>query len=75
MRLPREIAGFDSASVMAGRCSGSFTAEARRRWATPAFNAMRPVAAVLAHLPVPTRQFIFNVFGGLETRPEQDVAV
>lgn len=70
-KLPREIAGFDSASGMVVTLvrflHGQDTPPRRK----PAFRALRPVAA---RLPERTRQWIYSMFSGAEGRRPEELA-
>jgi hypothetical protein len=74
MKLPREIAGFDSASAMVVALARFLRGQDTPPLGTPAFRALRPVAAVAARLPERTRQSIYSVFSGAEGRPEAEIA-
>ena len=74
MKLPREIAGFDSASGMVVALARFLHGRDTPPLGRPAFRALRPVAAVVAGLPVATRQWVYSVFSGAEGRPEADIA-
>jgi len=74
MKLPREIAGFDSASAMVVALARFLHGQDTPPLGKPAFRALRPVAAVVARLPEGTRQSIYSMFSGAEGRPEAEVA-
>ncbi|MFE9651821.1 hypothetical protein [Micromonospora sp. NPDC006431] len=74
MGLPREVAGFDSASAMVVALARFLHGRDTPPLGKPAFRALRPAAAVAARLPVTTRQWIYSVFSGAEGRPEADIA-
>jgi hypothetical protein len=74
MKLPREIAGFDSASAMVVALARFLHGKDTPPLGKPAFRALRPVAAAVAHLPEPARQRIYSVFSGAEGRREEDLA-
>lgn len=74
MKLPREVAGFDSASGMAVALARFLHGRDTPPLGKPAFRALRPAAALTARLPVPARQAIYSVFSGAEGRPEADIA-
>ena len=74
MNLPREVAGFDSASGMVVALARFLHGRDTPPLGKPALRALRPVAAVAARLPVATRQWIYTTFSGAEGRPEPDIA-
>ncbi|MBM0237066.1 hypothetical protein JNW88_07785 [Micromonospora sp. ATA32] len=74
MKLPREIAGFDSASAMVVALARFLHGRDTPPLGKPAFRALRPAAAVAARLPVNTREWIYSVLSGTEGRPESDIA-
>ncbi|MCW3819745.1 hypothetical protein ONA91_35450 [Micromonospora sp. DR5-3] len=74
MRLPREVAGFDSASAMVVALARFLHGRGTPPLGNSAFRALRPAAAVAARLPVTTRQWIYSVFSGAEGRREADIA-
>jgi hypothetical protein len=74
MKLPREIAGFDSASAMVVALARFLHGRDTPPLGKPAFGVLRPVAALAAGLPMGTRQWIYSVFSGAEGRPEAEVA-
>src|SRR3954452_471438 len=72
MGMPREIAGFDSASAMVVALARFLHGQDTPPLGKPAFRTLRPVAAVVARLPERTRQEIYSVFSGAEgRRPEE----
>jgi hypothetical protein len=66
MKLPREIAGFDSASVMTMALARFLRGLGVPPVGNPAYNAMRPVAAFVGRMPVPVREFVFSWFSGYD---------
>jgi hypothetical protein len=74
MKLPREVAGFDSASGMVVALARFLHDRDTPPLGKPAFRALRPAAAVAAQLPASTRRWIYSVFSGAEGRPESDIA-
>jgi hypothetical protein len=74
MRLPREVAGFDSASGMVVALARFLHGQGTPPLGKPAFRALRPVAAVAARLPEWTRQWIYSVFSGAEGRRPEELA-
>jgi hypothetical protein len=74
MRLPPEIAGFDSASAMVVALARFLHGQDTPPLGKPAFRALRPVAALAARLPEPTRQWIYSVFSGAEGRRPEELA-
>lgn len=74
MKLPREVAGFDSASGMVVALARFLHGRDTPPLGKPAFRALSPVAAVAARLPMSARQWIYSVFSGMEGRPEADIA-
>jgi hypothetical protein len=73
MKLPREIAGFDSASGMVVALARFLHWQDTPPLGKPVFRALAPIAALVARLPVPARQGIYSLFSGAEGRPETDV--
>ncbi|MGN9807066.1 hypothetical protein [Micromonospora sp. L32] len=74
MKLPREIAGFDSASAMAVALARFLHGRDTPPLGKPALRVLRPAATVAARLPLRTREWIYSVFSGAEGRPESDIA-
>jgi hypothetical protein len=74
MKLPREIAGFDSASAMVVALARFLGGQDTPPLGKPAFRALRPAAAVAARLPERTRQSIYSIFSGAEGRPAAGLA-
>jgi hypothetical protein len=74
MKLPREVAGFDSASAMVVALARFLHGRDTPPLGKPAFRALAPAAALAARLPATTRQWIYSAFSGAEGRPEQDIA-
>jgi hypothetical protein len=74
MRLPREIAGFDSASGMVVALARFLHGRDVPPLGNPAFAALRPVASVVARLPRRVRQHVYSVFSGSEGRAEEEIA-
>lgn len=74
MKLPREIAGFDSASGMVVALARFLRGRDVPPLGNPAMAALRPVAAVVARLPRRARQNVYSVFSGSEGRPEEEIA-
>ncbi|MGY0004733.1 hypothetical protein [Micromonospora sp. I033] len=74
MKLPREIAGFDSASAMVVALARFLGGQDTPPLGNPALRVLRPAATVAARLPLRTREWIYSVFSGAEGRPESKVA-
>ncbi|MBQ0892662.1 hypothetical protein KBX37_06005 [Micromonospora sp. U56] len=74
MKLPRQVAGFDSASAMVVALSRFLHGRDTPPLGKPALRALRPAAALAAHLPTGTREWIYSVFSGVEGRPESEIA-
>jgi hypothetical protein len=74
MKLPREIAGFDSASGMVVALARFLHGRDVPPLGNPTMAALRPVAAVVARLPSPVRRQVYSVFSGSEGRPEDEIA-
>jgi hypothetical protein len=74
MKLPREVAGFDSASGMVVALARFLQGRDTPPLGKPAMRALRPVAALAARLPVGARQEIYSRFSGAEGRPEAQIA-
>ncbi|GGR13286.1 hypothetical protein GCM10010168_33830 [Actinoplanes ianthinogenes] len=66
MRLPQEIAGFDSASAMVVALARFLRGQDTPPLGKPAHRALRPVAAAVARMPEPVRQTVYSVFSGAE---------
>src|SRR4051812_47105344 len=66
MKLPREIAGFDSASGMVVALARFLHWQDTPPLGKPVFRALAPIAALVARLPVPSRQGIYSLFSGAE---------
>jgi hypothetical protein len=74
MKLPREVAGFDSASGMVVALARFLRGQDTPPLGKPAMRVLRPVAAVAARLPVGARQDIYSRFSGAEGRPQTQIA-
>jgi hypothetical protein len=74
MKLPREIAGFDSASAMVVALARFLHGQDTPPLGKPVFRALRPVAGAVARLPVGARQNIYSVFSGAEGRAPAEIA-
>jgi hypothetical protein len=74
VKLPREVAGFDSASAMLIALARFLHGQATPPMGQPAFRALGPVASAVARLPEPARQRIYSVFSGAEGQPEHRLA-
>lgn len=74
MTLPREVAGFDSATAMLIALARFLHGRDTPPMGKPAFRALGPVASAVAMLPEPVRQQIYSVFSGAEGQPEQRLA-
>jgi hypothetical protein len=74
MKLPPEVAGFDSASAMVVALARFLHGKDTPPLGKPAFRALRPVAAAATRLPASTQEAIYSVFSGAEGRKESDVA-
>src|SRR3954464_9772991 len=74
MRLPREIAGFDSASGMAVSLARFLHGRDTPPLGKPAFRALRPLAAAVARLPAGARRSVYTRFSGSEGRPAAEIA-
>jgi hypothetical protein len=74
MKLPHEVAGFDSASAMVVTLARFLHGRATPPLGKPAFRALAPVAAVAARLPASARERIYSMFSGAEGRPEGEIA-
>jgi hypothetical protein len=74
MKLPPEIAGFDSASAMVVALARFLHGKDTPPLGKPAMRALRPVAAAATRLPVRLRESIYSGFSGAEGRPEPDIA-
>ncbi|WP_247663617.1 hypothetical protein [Micromonospora sp. U21] len=73
MKLPREIAGFDSASAMVVALARFLHGRDTPPLGKPALRVLRPAAMVAARLPLRSREWIYSVFSGAEGRPESDI--
>jgi hypothetical protein len=74
MRLPREVAGFDSASAMVVALARFLDGQDTPPLGKPAFAALRPLAALVARVPGAARRSVYSVFSGAEGRPEAEIA-
>src|SRR4051812_1882865 len=72
--MPREVAGFDSASGMVVALARYLHGGDTPPLGKPAFRALRPVAALAARLREGARQWVYSVFSGAEGRPPADIA-
>lgn len=73
MRLPSEVAGFDSASAMVVALARFLQGRDTPPLGKPAFRALRPAAAVAARLPAPVQEQLYSAFSGAEGRREPEV--
>jgi len=74
MKLPPEVAGFDSASAMVVALARFLHGQDTPPLGKPAFRALRPVAAGAARLPVAAQEVVYSVFSGAEGRDEAEIA-
>jgi hypothetical protein len=74
MKLPREVAGFDSASGMAVALARFLHGQDTPPLGKPAFRGLRPVAAAAARLPERARRTVYSLFSGSEGRSEEEIA-
>jgi hypothetical protein len=74
MKLPPEVAGFDSASAMVVAIARFLHGRDTPPLGKPAMRALRPVAVAASRLPVRVRESIYSVFSGAEGRHEKDIA-
>lgn len=72
MKLPPELASFDSASGMLVALARFLHGRGTPPLGSPAGRALLPVAALARHLPAPVRQEIYSMASGREgQRPER----
>jgi hypothetical protein len=74
VKLPREVAGFDSATAMLIALARFLHGQQTPPMGKSAFRMLGPVAAAVARLPEPARQQIYSVFSGAEGQPEHRLA-
>ena len=74
MKLPREVAGFDSASAMVVALARFLHGRDTPPLGSPAMRALRPAAAAVARLPEPARQYVYSVVSGAEGRKPAEIA-
>lgn len=74
MKLPPEVAGFDSASAMAVAVARFLRGRGVPPLGDPAMRALGPVAAAASHLPVRATETVYSVFSGAEGRSQKDIA-
>lgn len=74
MRLPREVAGFDSASAMAMSTARFLHGRDTPPQGRPVARAMLPLALAANRLPIGVRETIYSVASGAEARPAARLA-
>ncbi|WP_204298037.1 hypothetical protein [Actinoplanes campanulatus] len=74
MGMPREVAGFDSATGMVVALARFLHGLGTPPLGDPRMRLLRPAAALLGRAPVRIRQFAYSVFSGAEGRPEREIA-
>ncbi|MCU7727512.1 hypothetical protein ODJ79_27660 [Actinoplanes sp. KI2] len=73
MKLPPEVAGFDSASAMVVALARFLHGRDTPPLGKPLFRALRPVAAVASRLPPPAQETLYSVFSGAEGRRPDEI--
>ena len=73
MKLPPEVAGFDSASAMVVALARFLHGRDTPPLGKPAFRVLRPVAAAASRLPASVQEHLYSVFSGAEGRKESDI--
>ncbi|MFF5292033.1 hypothetical protein [Paractinoplanes globisporus] len=73
MKLPPEVAGFDSASAMVVALARFLYGQATPPLGKPAMRALRPVAAAASRLPARVQEPLYSVFSGAEGRTESEL--
>ncbi|NJP31822.1 hypothetical protein [Micromonospora thermarum] len=74
MKLPREVASFDSASAMVMATARFLRDRATPPLGTPAGRLLRPLAVAANRLPVGARETIYSLASGAEARPAARLA-
>jgi hypothetical protein len=74
MRLPPEVAGFDSASAMAVALARFLRGRDTPPLGKPAARALLPVARAASRLPVRAREAIYSAASGAEAQPARRLA-
>src|SRR3954447_4412607 len=74
MKLPPEVAGFDSASAMVVALARFLHDQDTPPLGKPAFRTLRPVAAAASLLPAQVQELLYSVFSGAEGRDESKIA-
>jgi hypothetical protein len=74
MKLPSEVAGFDSASAMVVALARFLHGQGTPPMGKPAFRALRPVAAVASLLPARAQESLYSLFSGAEGSRQEQVA-
>jgi hypothetical protein len=74
MKLPPEVAGFDSATAMVTALARFLHGQQTPPMGKPAFRALRPVAAAASLLPAPAQETLYSLFSGAEGKDPGQVA-
>jgi hypothetical protein len=74
MRLPPEVAGFDSASAMVVALARFLHGQDTPPLGKPAMRALRPVAAAASLLPARIQESLYSLFSGAEGRDPSEIA-
>jgi len=74
MKLPPEVAGFDSASAMVVALARFLHGQDTPPLGKPAFRTLRPVVVAASLLPARVQESLYSVFSGAEGRDESEIA-
>src|SRR4051812_1847369 len=74
MKLPPEVAGFDSASAMVVALARFLHGQDTPPLGKPEFRALRLVAAAASLLPARVQESLYSVFSGAEGRDQPAIA-
>ena len=74
MKLPPQVAGFDSASAMVIALARFLHGQATPPLGKPAFRALRPAAAAASLLPARAQESLYSLFSGAEGRDQSEIA-
>jgi len=74
MKLPSEVAGFDSASAMVVALARFLHGQDTPPMGKPAFRALHPVARAASLLPARVQEPLYSLFSGAEGKKQSQVA-
>jgi hypothetical protein len=74
MKLPSEVAGFDSATAMVVALARFLHGQDTPPMGNPAFRALRPAASAASLLPPRLQEPLYSLFSGAEGRKESEIA-